>query len=172
MAPGNVSPLSPVFKLMLMETGSETAKLLTDAADLWAKYPDIQAAIAADQNAHGLAKKRKRQALEAAAGGSPKFAGMEDAFSQGQGAGAVFLSTGRPRLPSEVVFLFMVLRGRYGSLTDNDAADRFTESLSVLLYLENRGMKRPGRTTLLENVNAVSNRTLSLIHISEPTRPY
>lgn len=163
MAPGNVSPLSPVFKLMLMETGSETAKLLTDAADLWAKYPDIQAAIAADQNAHGLAKKRKRQALEAAAGGSPKFAGMEDAFSQGQGAGAVFLSTGRPRLPSEVVFLFMVLRGRYGSLTDNDAADRFTESLSVCLYFANRGMEKPGRTTLLENVNAVSNRTRELI---------
>ena len=80
-----------------------------------------------------------------------------------QGQGAAFLSTGRPRLPAEVVFLFMVLRGRYNSLTDSEAVDRFTESVSVFMYLANRGIQKPGRTTLLENVNAVSNRTREMI---------
>jgi len=163
MAPRNVSPFTPHFNLVLEEIDSETAKMLTEAADLWAKNPDIQVAVAADQDAHGLDKKRERQALKAAlADRGPKLTGLANDTSA-QGVGAVFLSTGRPRLPAEVVFLFMVLRGRYNSLTDNDAVDRFAESLSVLIYLENRGLSRPGRTTLLENVNTLSSRTLEMI---------
>ena len=157
MALRNVSPGQPVFNLNFGEVDSETSKVLTAAADLAARNPSILAAVAADQDAHGLRKKRERQALKAEANGSPTLAGL--AKISKRGTGPVFLSTGRPRLPAETVFLFMVLRGLYGSVTDAVAADRFVESLSVRLYLENRGMLMPGLTTLLENVNALSNRT-------------
>lgn len=161
MAPRNVSPPPLLFNPYLTEIRSETAQVLAEAVGLAARNPSILAAVAADQDAYGVAKKRERQALKAAAGGVPKLGGLVDVSAPG--AGAVSLSTGRPRLPSETVFLFLILRGLYGSLTDRQAADRFLESVSVRRHLDGRGLEMPGLTTLLENVNAVSNRTRDLI---------
>ncbi len=49
-------------------------------------------------------------------------------------------------------------------MSDAEAADRFAESISVRLLLEDLGLReRPARSTLVENLNAVSNGTRELL---------
>jgi hypothetical protein len=73
------------------------------------------------------------------------------------------LEVGRPRMSAASVFLFLMLRGFLGSLTSKSARRMLLESMSLDDFLQRHGLKGPGETTMLENVNAVSSATRSLI---------
>ena len=62
-----------------------------------------------------------------------------------------------------VAFVFFVLEGYLGSVTDRRARDLLLESQSLNLYLQSRGLKFPGWTTIRDNVHAISVATRSLI---------
>jgi IS5 family transposase len=73
------------------------------------------------------------------------------------------LLTGRERMDPQTVYLFMVLRGYFGSVTSCDSVQRMCDSLTLNILLNNWNMKMPGATTILENVNCLSNETREYI---------
>ena len=73
------------------------------------------------------------------------------------------LATGRPRMKSYEVYIFLMVRGFLGSLTSKPARRFLRESMSLYGFLQDRGLNMPAMTTILENVNLVSYATRELI---------
>ncbi len=70
------------------------------------------------------------------------------------------LKTGRSRMKPEVVFLFFIFRGYFGSFTKQQNLDLLKESITIRNWLVQHGVDElPGATTILENVNMISNET-------------
>ena len=69
------------------------------------------------------------------------------------------LETGRPRMDPQLVYLFIVIRGYYGSVTNQKAFEQILDSRTIDAILQGWNLKMPGRTTILENLNAISNET-------------
>ena len=67
------------------------------------------------------------------------------------------LGIGRPRMKAETVFLFMLYRGYFGSVTDARSIDRIMDSRTIQYYFQIHGLgKLPGASTIHDNVQAVS----------------
>ena len=74
------------------------------------------------------------------------------------------IGIGRPRMPAALVYIFVMVRGFLGGSLASKTSRRFLcESMSLYAYLDNRDLTMPGVTTILENVNLVSAKTLDLI---------
>jgi len=73
------------------------------------------------------------------------------------------LAVGRPRMPAYAVYVFLMIRGFLGSLTSKEARRFLRESMSLHVFLSERGLEMPGWTTILENVNLVSHATRELM---------
>ena len=149
--------------LIWVSSDCEMKKVLDEALSLLAGNPAILGGIEADQDAVAKAKKKVRQADQRwqVAQTLPLLALSEETVSRE--ADQLLLEQGRPRMKPELVYVFLVLRGYLGSISDQEARDRLLDSTTVQLYLHRRGEVMPGWTTMLENVNAVSNATRSVI---------
>jgi len=73
------------------------------------------------------------------------------------------LNNGRPRITAEEVLIFICLRGYINSVTDQESAERMTESISLYIYYSNRNKKMPRPKTLNENLNCISSETVEFI---------
>ena len=73
------------------------------------------------------------------------------------------LEIGCPRMSAFLVYLFMMIRGYLGSIKSQTAQIFLSESITLHLLLLNRGLKMPGASTILDNVNAVSNESRQFI---------
>jgi len=73
------------------------------------------------------------------------------------------LAVGRPRMSGYAVYVFVMIRGFLGSLSSRPAKCFLRESMSLYCFLQNRGLSMPAVTTMLENVNFVSQATRDLI---------
>jgi len=73
------------------------------------------------------------------------------------------LKTGRKRMESIIVYLFMMVRGYFNSVTDKESTERIIDSFTLNQALKSLGTRMPGFTTILENLNAVSETTRQLI---------
>lgn len=73
------------------------------------------------------------------------------------------LAVGRPRMQAYTVYVFLMIRGFLGSLTTKPARRFLRESMSLYGFLQSHGLRMPGSTTILENVNLVSHATRELI---------
>jgi hypothetical protein len=73
------------------------------------------------------------------------------------------LNIGRPRMSPYLVYVFLMIRGKLGSVTSKQTVTFIWESISLYSFLQNRGYKLPAPTTILENVNAISNETRDLM---------
>lgn len=63
-----------------------------------------------------------------------------------------------------LVYVFLMIRGFIGSLTSKQAKRFLRESMTLYVFLQKHKFNMPGITTILENVNLVSNATRDLIH--------
>ncbi len=143
---------------------TDMKKVLDQALDLVRRKPEILTCIAADQDALGIAKKRLRladQRWEKAQ--MLTLPGLSVEETTAGPMERLLLEEGRPRTPAEVVYVFSVLRGYLGSISDQEARDRLLDSVTVQVYLGNRNLTFPGWTTLLENLHAISDQTRCLI---------
>jgi IS5 family transposase len=142
---------------------TDMKQVLDQALDLAARKPEILTRIAADQDALGLAKKQLRladQRWERAQ--MLPLPGLPEEDPLRCLAGVALLE-GRPRMPAEVVYVFSVLRGYLGSISDQEARDRLLDSVTIQWYLVSRNLLFPGWTTILENLNAISHETRHFI---------
>jgi len=125
--------------------------------------PEIITAIEGDLDAHACRKKKlrveDRKFFESHTEDLPHL-GIEDA---GLLSEALTLGVGRPRMPAEAVYVFLMLRGFLGSLSTKQSRRFLHESMSLYEWLQSRGLEMPGVSTILDNLNVISHKTRELI---------
>ncbi len=149
--------------LLLTTSNSELTKFCEEVFSLGEKYPAIYEKIKHDQDAHGKKKKLLRnldkQYLHSKNTDLPEI-GYEALDLSKQ---EIILAPGRPRMSPELVLLFVLLRGYYGSVSNRFVCDRFKDSITLYVLFSNLNLKIPGTTTILENINSLSNETRDFI---------
>ncbi|MFC1525502.1 transposase [Candidatus Latescibacterota bacterium] len=164
MAPGTLDVEWVTEELIWVAPGSELKEMLDEALDLVRRRPEILTLIEADQETMALAKKKLRLADQRwVAALVPDFPQLRWEEEVALAAEPVLLETGRPRMPAEVVYVFFMLQGYLGSVTDRRARDQLLESRTLHRFLHGRGLGMPGWSTILEQVNAVSVATRNFI---------
>lgn len=157
-------PSRPLPRLFLMPVDSELHEFLVEAHQIVAFEPAILTRIESDLDTYGLKKKIVREAdrrfLE---GQTPDLAQLRIELRQIDPT-KMELEVGRPRLDPYLVYLFVMLRGRFGGCKDQDARLMQEESMTLYWWLENLELSLPPASTLSENLNAVSNETRHFIH--------
>ena len=147
-----------------MPVDSELHQFLNECHRIVEFDPAILDRIESDLRVHGLQKKRLREAdrrfLE---GQTPDLARLKIELRAVDPA-QMELEVGRPRLEPYVVYLFLMLRGRFGGCKDQDARLLQEESMTLHWWLENLDLRLPPASTLSENLNAVSNATRDYLH--------
>ena len=152
--------------LLLAPTDTKMAKVLEEAVNLLKRCPEITERIRQDQEKDGKESKLPRVLDKRWKEDQTLPLPLEELLAmEGEDliAEKLELKVGRPRLKPEVVYLFMALRGCYGSVCSQESWDRFSDSLTLRYYLDEYMKRLPGRTTVLENLNAVSEETRSFI---------
>ena len=112
-------------ELIWVAPGSELKEMLDEALDLVRRRPEILARIEADQDLLALAKKQRRladQRWEASL--VPDFPELTWEAEAARVPAPLLLETGRPRMPAEVVYVFFMLQGYLGSVTDPPGRDQ------------------------------------------------
>jgi hypothetical protein len=139
-------------------------EILEFGVKLYNQDPEIEQAILKDQDNYG--KKRRvlrddeKAWIRSMTGDFPELSGST---ARNKDFAARPLETGRSRMLPEVIFIFLVLRGYWGSVTDGDSCERLTDSITLHHFLDSHGFHFPCRSTLHENLNKISNSTYELI---------
>lgn len=157
------SPFSPITPLFLDPVDSDLYAFLKEAHALIQKFPCLVAAVEKDLDAHGLRKKAVRVAdarwLANRTLALPNMPGPAQDPDR-----ALVLMRGRPRTLGLVVLIGLVLRGYSGAgFKCAEVTSAMVESITLRVFFTNLGVKMPGRSTLTELVNAVSNQSRLLV---------
>ena len=157
-------PSHPLPRLFLMPVDTALHQFLIETHRIVEFEPALLERIESDLDAHGLKKKLLREAdrrfLE---GQTPDLINLRMELRH-RDPSPLALETGRPRLEPYLVYLFLMLRGRWGGCKDQDARLLQEESMTLHWWLENLELTLPPASTLSENLNAVSNATRDFIH--------
>ncbi len=142
---------------------SDLYAFLDEAHALILEVPSLVDAVEKDLDTHGLRKKAMRVAdAEWLANRSSHLPAMpEPAHDPNK---PLVLKQGRPRTSGYVVLIALLLRGYSGAgFKSADVTSAMVESITLRVFFTNLGVKIPGRSTLTELVNAVSNETRLLL---------
>lgn len=149
--------------LILPVPDTDFREFLEEVDELARFAPEIIEAIEKDLDAYARARKSLRLAdkkfMESGTVDLPAMNIQERNIL----AAELKLAVGRPRLPALAVYLFVMIRGFLGSLTTKPARRFLRESMTLYGWLQVRGLRLPAVTTILENVNLVSQATRELI---------
>ena len=152
-----------VGNLFLPLPDTDFREYLDEIEDLAKSAPEIISAIEKDLDVHAREEKKIRledkKYFASHTADLPKL----DIRERNLLAEELHLAVGRPRMPGYVVYVFLMVRGFLGSLTSQPARRFLRESMSLYGFLQNRGLSMPAVTTILENVNLVSQGTIELI---------
>ena len=151
---------APVSKLFLAVPTSDLQSYVQEAHDVVVGFPGLLALIDADLDAHGRSKKALRLEDEAwVAAQTACLLGFAPAPAEIDPR-RLELTQGRPRTPAYVVLIALLLRGYCGAgFKSCDVTTLMQESVTLQVIFRNLGLKMPGRSTLTELVNAVTNAT-------------
>lgn len=140
---------------------SDFGDFVRKAVDFFHRRPKIGERIVADQRASALEKKHKRARFR-----NDELARNLSLFGEEVDltACSLELETGRPRMHPLVVFVFVLLRGRLGGPCRADFQDLVRESRSLEAAFPPYARSLPAPTTILENLNVLSDSTLEYIH--------
>jgi IS5 family transposase len=157
-------PSHPLPRLFLMPVDTPLHQFLIETHRIVEFEPAILDHIESDLRVHGLQKKLLREADRRFwEGQTPDLANLKIELRQIDPA-QIELEIGRPRLSPYLVYVFLMLRGRWGGCKDQDARLLQEESMTLHWWLENLELSLPPASTLSENLNAVSNTTRDFIH--------
>jgi hypothetical protein len=182
------SPESNTFPTLFpIEVNTKFSEILREGFALLHKNPEILEKIERDLDIHGIEKKEKRNAdrawkdnhtrsLELEIEENVKYEEcQEDTESSSDDDAESFdeypgdqLGIGRPRMKAKTVFLFMLYRGYFGSVTDARSADRIMDSRTIQYHFQIHGFgELPGASTIHDNVQAVSYETCNYIFLCQ-----
>ena len=158
-----ITDAAPISNLFLPVPDTDFRAFLDEVAQLLRFAPEIITAIEGDLDTHALAKKKlrleDRRFFESQTEDLPELEIEQTEVSGNDLA----LGIGRPRMPAESVYVFLMLRGFLGSLSTKQSRRFLRESMSLYGWLQSRGLTMPGVTTILENLNVISQKTRELI---------
>ena len=157
--------LTADFNLFLLPSDTEMTEFIEEVQKLGERFPEIYKKIAEDQDAWGRGKKdiRVLDRLHIY-GRTSDIPGLGLDSAPGACLSLASLGKGRPRMSPELVFLFIGLRGYWGSVSDRDAYERMRDSMTLHVVFRNMGVGIPGVTTILENINCVTTTTRDYIY--------
>jgi IS5 family transposase len=153
------------FNEPLVELDTKTVEIYEKTQIFMEKYPEIRLALEGDLDKYAFARKAERRADKAYAEAKIVERGevLFDPATYGTSDAAFELKPGRPRMPVDLVFFFMIARGLWGSVSDQEAVERIADSISVRAILSRHGRAVPGVNTIRENLNKISAATRQLI---------
>lgn len=154
------SPFAPVPVLFLTPADSDLREFLEQAHALIESCPTLIDHVEADLDAHALGKKALRVADDQWLSSRNLPLPGVALDSSAPPSKPLVLLQGRPRTPGYVVLLSLLLRGYLGAgFRACESTSLMQESITLQILLGNLGLKLPGRSTLTELVNAISNDT-------------
>jgi len=153
----------PISNLFLPVPDTDFRDFLDEVAQLLRFAPEIMTAIESDLDAHAREKKKLR--LEDRKFFESRTEDLSELeIEQTEVSGDdLTLGVGRPRMSAEAVYVFLMLRGFLGSLSTKQSRRFLHESMSLYGWLQSRGLTMPGVTTILDNLNVISQKTRELI---------
>ena len=158
----------PVRVLFLNSPASSLSTFLSECLDLVSREPKILERIEADQDIYGKNKKKRRlldQKWELSQ--NPKLCDIHLNSTEIK-ADELSLQSGCPRMAPLLVYLFLMLRGRFGGLKTQEMQLLLQESVSLEVFFHNFGLKKlPGSSTIVDNINSVNQKTLDFIFESQ-----
>lgn len=153
-----MTPFAPVPLLFLPPVDSELQAFLQEANALLQSAPQLIVSAEADLDAHGCGKKALR--LADAAWHAQRTELLPGMSIEPVSPSPLKLAQGRPRTAAYVVLVALLLRGFLGEgFKACDATTLMQESITLRVFFANLGLTLPGRSTLTELVNAISNQT-------------
>ncbi len=130
--------------LFLPVPDTNLKELLSDVLEMSRRHPEIFDSIRKDQDTLGIKKKELRQKDEAYfESKNEEFPEILNEVEQTE-TPPLHLQVGRPRMDAELVFVFLVLRGYFHTLSSSESIERLRDSITILDYLQNRGLVLPG----------------------------
>ena len=161
--PRKIAKFPTISNLFLPVPDTDLSAFLDEVAELARFAPEIITAIENDLDAHAREKKKLRLAdRKFYESQTEEFSEMD--IEEGElRSDNLTLAVGRPRMPVEAVYLFLMLRGFFGSLSTKQSRRILRESMSVYAWLQSRGLEMPGISTILDNLNVVRHTTRELI---------
>jgi hypothetical protein len=158
-----IASLIPIVKLIPHIPDTDLSSLIADTLALGHANPHILESIDLDRDVVALEKKKERmEDRHWLRSHSQPVLGLDDDESL-EGLSVVRLGFGRERMPAMVVLVFLSLRGYFGGYKDRKTSTALAESRTLEILFMNFGMKMPGASTILDNINAVTPATLELI---------
>jgi len=159
----NLPSFTPVGNLFLPVPDTEFHDFLEQIDEFVKFAPEILEAIERDLDKHGKKKKKVRLAdkrfVEEMTGELPDIQLDEYTVNDFD----LSLGVGRPRIPAYLVCIFLMFRGKNGSVTKLKDVTFLRESMSLYSLLQERRYNLPAATTILENINAISSETSNLM---------
>jgi uncharacterized protein YnzC (UPF0291/DUF896 family) len=155
--------IQPIGKLLPIVPDSDLSRLIREGYLLAESFPEILKMIDRDRDAAALQKKRERIEdqvwLSSRGSALPGF----DVSPDEEWRKDLELQTGRPRMPAVLVLVFMLVRGYFGGFKNRKATMLLLESKSMEAIFASLNMPLPGASTIIDNVNIISEETLGLI---------
>ena len=145
---------------------SEISSIIKECLQLLDKNPDILVHIRNDQDHYGTLKKIERlkdKRYLNNRSNNPLLINLDDTKMIELDSHNVSLEQGRSRMPEIAVFIFIVLRGYFSSMSDHFALNYLKESLSIHCFLQSINYKLPAKSTINDNLNCISSLTKDLI---------
>ncbi len=165
--------------LFPVEVDTNFGDILHEGFALLKKDPEILKKIEHDLDCYAMMKKTKRLADKVWRDRQTLPLGLElqefadslddsEKDPESEQETTISLGIGRPRMKPETVFLFMLFRGYFDSVTDVRATDRIIDSITILSFFQNYGWGNlPKRSTIHDNIQAVSYDTRNYIYRSQ-----
>ena len=165
-------PFAPVTPLFLSTVDSDLHAFLEETHHLIQGEPSLVKAVDKDLDAHALRKKAMRVAdARWLAEQTRKLPGIPEPSQEPDDPRA--LRQGRSRTPAYVVLIALFLRGFWGAgFKSAKVTSQMVESITLRVFFTNLDLDMPGRSTLTELVNAVSNDTRLLVLDAQVARAF
>ena len=152
--------------LILCPPDTKLLEILFLVVEFLERNPEILTIIEKDQDAQGLTKKIKRlrnkryheEKNEKLLGFDVSQQSVENSSEK------IELYQGRPRMSPFQVFIFMILRGYFGSIKAAQAYERLVDSMTLYNFFLEHNLSMPSPNTILDNLNCLSSDTYATIH--------
>ncbi len=158
----NIQPISLLNGIFLPVAETGFRDYLSVCEKLIEREPEILAMVNSDLNQHAKEEKKGRLKDQEWNNRHTKTFPWAENYDEIV-AEELELKTGRPRMSAYLVFIFTMVRGYLGSIKSQQAKVFISESITLRLLIEGKGVKMPGFSTILELVNMVSNKTMQEI---------
>lgn len=143
---------------------TELSAVCREVSHLAERNPEILKQIEQDQEYYSKEHKKMRildkQWRQAQMTPLP---GLETSPDEAVEAKDLILQIGKKKMKPKILLFFLIFRGYFGGFKAKATQMLLMESFTIHNFLEHNGIKMPGWSTIIDNVNQVSNETRSCI---------